>query len=84
MAKISKKNPRPGVPETDEIKRFFFENMEDAGLFACVEGVVNALLDRGEEGLFRVVEAEEVAILGEELADRYLALPHGELFGGEL
>jgi hypothetical protein len=38
-------------------------------LFAGVEGVVYGFLDGGEEGLARVVEAEEVAVFGEELGD---------------
>jgi hypothetical protein len=39
---------------------------EDAGLLAGVEGVVDGFLDGGQEGLAGAVEAEEVAVLGEE------------------
>jgi hypothetical protein len=55
---------------------------EDAGLLAGVERVVDRLLDGGEERLGGVVEAEEVAVLGEELGDGDLALPGGHLLGG--
>ena len=43
--------------------------------------VVHRLLDRRQQRLARVVEAEQVAVLGEELADRDLALLLGLLFG---
>lgn len=39
MAKISKKKPGPGAPETNDIKRFFFEEMDEAGLFAPSEPI---------------------------------------------
>ena len=39
MAKISKKPPGTGSPETDKHKNFFFEEMEDAGLFAHSEPI---------------------------------------------
>ena len=39
MAKISKKPPGTGAPETEKLKRFFFEEMEDAGLFAQSEPI---------------------------------------------
>ena len=54
---------------------------EDAGLLAGVERVVDGFLDRGEQGLRRVVEAEQVAVLGEELGDRDLALLLGQRLG---
>ena len=47
---------------------------QDAGLFAGVERVVDRLLDRGQQGLAGIVEAQQVAVLGEELADRDIAL----------
>ena len=43
---------------------------QDAGLFAGVQGVVDRLLDGGQQGLAGVVETQQVAVLGEELADR--------------
>ncbi len=56
---------------------------EDAGLLGRVEGVVHRLLDAGEEGLARAVEAEEVPVLGEELGDGDLALAGAHLDGGD-
>jgi hypothetical protein len=56
---------------------------EDARLLGCVEGVVHRLLDAGEEGLPRAVEAEEVPVLGEELGDGDLALAGAHLDGGD-
>ena len=56
---------------------------KDAGLLAGVEGVVHGFLDRGEQRLGGIVEAQQVAVLREELGDRDLplALGHG-LRGG--
>ena len=54
---------------------------QDAGLFAGVERVVDGFLDRGQQGLARIVEAEQVAVLGEELADRDIALAGGHRLG---
>ena len=55
---------------------------QDAGLFAGVQRVVDGLLDGGQQGLARVVEAQQVAVLGEELADRDVALAGGHRLGG--
>ena len=55
---------------------------QDAGLFAGVQGVVDRLLDGGQQGLPRVVEAQQVAVLGEELADGNIALAGGHRLGG--
>ena len=55
---------------------------QDAGLFAGVQGVVDGLLDGGQQGLARVVEAQQVAVLGEELADGDVALAGGHRLGG--
>ena len=55
---------------------------EDARFLAGVERVVDALAHRGEERLLRVVEAEQVAVLDEELGDRDLALLLGEALRG--
>jgi len=54
---------------------------EDARLLAGVQGVVHRLLDRGQQGLAGVVEAEQVAVLGEELADGDAALGLGHRLG---
>ena len=56
---------------------------QDAGLLAGVERVVDGLLDGGQQGLARVVEAQQVAVLGEELADGDVALAGGHLDGGD-
>ena len=55
---------------------------QDAGLFAGVQGVVDRLLDGGQQGLAGVVEAQQVAVLGEELADGDVALAGGHRLGG--
>jgi hypothetical protein len=56
---------------------------QDARLLGRVEGVVDRLLHAGEEGLARAVEAEEVAVLREELGDRDLPLLGAHLDGGD-
>ena len=43
--------------------------------------VVDGFLDRGEQRLAGVVEAQQVAVLGEELADGNIALAGGHRFG---
>src|SRR5262249_3002284 len=48
-----------------------------------VEGVVHRFLHAGEERLARIVEAEEMAVLGEELGDGDLALARAHLGGGD-
>ncbi len=58
------------------------ERGEDPRLLAGVEGVVHRLLDRREKGLLRVVEAEQVPVLGEELGDGDLPLLRGERVRG--
>jgi hypothetical protein len=55
---------------------------KDPGFLAGVEGVVDGLLDRGEQRLSRVVEAEEVAVLGEELGDGDVPLLGRHRLGG--
>ena len=54
---------------------------QDAGFLAGVERVVDGFLDGGEQRLRGVVEAEQVAVLGEELRDRDLALLRGQRLG---
>jgi hypothetical protein len=56
---------------------------QDPRLLGGVEGIVDRFFDAGEEGLARIVEAEEVAILGEELRDGDFPLPGPHLDGGE-
>src|SRR5439155_14067571 len=48
-----------------------------------IEGVVDGLLDAGEERLSRTVKPEEMPVLGEELGDRDLALARPHLDGGD-
>ena len=55
---------------------------QDAGLFAGVERVVDRFLDRRQQRLPRIVEAQQVAVLGEELADGDIALLGGHRLGG--
>ncbi len=54
---------------------------QDARLLAGVQRVVDRLLDGGQEGLAGVVEAQQVAVLGEELADGDVALAGGHRLG---
>ncbi len=56
---------------------------QDPGLLGRVERVVDGFLHAGEQRLARVVEAEQVAILGEELGDRDLTLASAHLDGGD-
>ena len=54
---------------------------QDACFFAGIEAVVDGFLDRGQQCLARAVKAEQVAVLGEELADRDLPLLLGHGLG---
>jgi hypothetical protein len=51
-----------------------FQVGENARLLAGVEGVVDRLLHGREKGFLRVVEAEQMTVLGEELGDGDVAL----------
>ncbi len=42
---------------------------QNAGFFAGIEGIIDRFFDGGQEGFARIVEAEEMAIFGKELAD---------------
>ncbi len=53
------------------------EVWQDPRLFAGVERVVDGLFHGRQQGLGRIVEAEQVAVLREELAHRDLALTRG-------
>jgi hypothetical protein len=53
---------------------------ENRPLLAGVEGVVDRLLHGDQERLSGVVESQQMAVLGEELADRDLPLPGGHRF----
>ena len=53
------------------------QDRQDPGLLTGVEGVVHRFLDRRQESLRGAVEAQQMAVLGEELADRDLALLRG-------
>ena len=55
---------------------------QDARLLGRVERVVDGFFHAGEERLARIVEAEQVAVLGEELGDRDLPLAGTHLDGG--
>ncbi len=54
---------------------------QDAGFFAGVQRVVDRLFDRREQRLAGIVEAQQMAVLGKELADRDIALTGGHRFG---
>ena len=55
---------------------------ENASLFAGVEGVVDGLLDGRQQGFARIVEPQQMAILGKELADRDFFLTGGHRLRG--
>ena len=55
---------------------------QDTGFFTGVERIVDRLLDRGEQRLAGIVETEQMAVLGEEFADRNVALAGRHRFGG--
>ena len=55
---------------------------ENAGLFAGVQGVVDGLLDGRQEGLARIVEPQQMAILGKKLAYRDFFLTGGHRLRG--
>ena len=55
---------------------------QNAGLFASIERVVDGFLDGRQQGFTRVVETEQMAVLGKELADRHVALLGGHRLGG--
>src|SRR5207237_4322192 len=46
----------------------------NAGFFAGIQGIVDGLFYGGQEGLARIVESEQMPVLGKELADRNIAL----------
>src|SRR5258705_308258 len=60
----------------------FFTSNIITGLLGRVERVVDSFFDAGEERLARIVETEQVAVLGEELGDRNLPLASSHLDGG--
>src|SRR5205814_1092547 len=72
----------PGLGLQREVVDLDVELGQDPRLLAGVERVVDRLLDGGQERLGRVVEAEEMAVLGEELGDGDLALLRGHALGG--
>jgi hypothetical protein len=55
---------------------------QDPGFLGGVERVVHRFLHAREEGLARIVEAEEMTVLGEELGDRDLPLSGAHLGRG--
>ena len=54
----------------------------DAGFFAGIQRIVDGLFYSSEQGLARIVESEQMPVLGEELADRDIALFRRHAFGG--
>ena len=71
--------PRPALPDLLDPHP---DLREDARLLAGVERVVDRLLDAREQRLARGVEAEQVAVLGEELADGDVPLAGGQGLSG--
>ncbi len=59
------------------------EIRKDSRFLAGVQRVVHGLLDGREQRLRGAVETQQVAVLGEELADRDLALARGHVGGRE-
>ena len=56
---------------------------QDAALFAGIERIIYRFFDSSEQSLAWVVEAQEMPVLGEEFAYRYVALAGGHrLCGG--
>ena len=55
---------------------------QDAGLFAGVQGVVDGLFDGREQGLARIVEPQQMAVLGKKLAYRDFLLTGGHRLRG--
>ena len=47
---------------------------QDAGLFACVERVVDRFLHAGQERLARVIETQQVPVLGKKFCNRNFPL----------
>ena len=54
---------------------------QDAGFFAGIERIIDGFFDRGQQCFARIVEAQQVAILGKEFADRNIALRRGHRLG---
>src|SRR5262249_22635749 len=77
-AGLARRRPRAagggGLPLDDDVPG-------DPGLLARVERVVGGFLDAGQKGLARIVEAEQMPVLREELRDGDLALARAHLDG---
>src|SRR5215510_6893740 len=76
---LARRERRPALGDGLELHGDVRKN---PGFFACVERVVNGLLHAGQERLARVVKAEEMVVLGEELRDGDRALTRAHLDGG--
>jgi hypothetical protein len=80
----------PGAVVLDtELKAVFprlFDVDPDLGknpaLFASVQRIIHGFFDGGQQGFARVVETQQVPVLGEKLADRDIALFRRHSFGG--
>jgi hypothetical protein len=83
-------NARPVVLDTDFVPvgtRSFDMNPDlgnNARFLASVEGIVDSLFNRRKQSFSRIIEAKQVPVLREKLADRYVALfcRHGLRCGG--
>jgi hypothetical protein len=58
------------------------KNRSDSAFLAGIEGVIDGFFDGGEQGFAWIIEAEEVSVLGEELADGYFLLGLCHVLGG--
>jgi hypothetical protein len=80
-AVVLHRHPEPGLRQ---LRQLHMHLGQDAGFLARVERIVHRLLHRREQRLGGAVEAEQVAVLGEELADGDLALPRRHLDGARV
>ncbi len=55
---------------------------QNAGFFAGIKGIIDGFLDRGQERFAGIIEAEQMAVLGEELADGDILLLRRHGLGG--
>ena len=87
LSSLFQREPRwflDGNPETvfRQLQDLNLESGENSRLLTSVQRVVDCLLDRGQECLLGIIKSQEVAILGEKLRYRYVALACCHAFGG--
>ena len=57
---------------------------QNAGLLTGIQGVIHGFFDAGEQRLARVVEAEQMPVLGEEFGNGNFPLPRTHFHRGDL